>query len=79
MDTEKNPDAVGPTPDHDLLDTAVLRLTLAPFQHHSLVRQEHGRTIPLAAISAAAAEFDLIEANRGSASTRNQHMATAPA
>jgi hypothetical protein len=31
----------------DLLDMAVLRLTLAPFQHHSLVRQEHGRTIPL--------------------------------
>jgi hypothetical protein len=30
-----------------LLDIAVLRLTLAPFQRHSLVRQEHGRTIPL--------------------------------
>jgi hypothetical protein len=25
----------------------LLRLTLAPFQRHSLVRQEHGRTIPL--------------------------------
>jgi hypothetical protein len=31
----------------DLLDMAVLRLTLAPFQHHSPVGQEHGRTIPL--------------------------------
>jgi len=31
----------------DLLDTAVLRLTLAPSQHHSPVGQEHGRTIPL--------------------------------
>src|SRR5258707_11445625 len=33
----------------DLLDMAVLRLTLAPSQHHSPVGQEHGRTIPLAA------------------------------
>jgi hypothetical protein len=33
---------------------AVLRLTIAPFQHHSLVRQEHDRTIPLAAVHAAA-------------------------
>src|SRR5437899_8879851 len=32
----------------DLLDMAVLRLTLAPSQHHSQVGQEHGRTIPLA-------------------------------
>jgi phosphoglycolate phosphatase len=32
----------------DLLDIAVLRLTLAPSQHHSLVGQEHGWTIPLA-------------------------------
>jgi hypothetical protein len=32
----------------DLLDMAVLRLTLAPSQHYSLVGQEHGRTIPLA-------------------------------
>jgi hypothetical protein len=32
----------------DLLDMAVLRLTLAPSQHHSPVGQEHGRTIPLA-------------------------------
>src|SRR5215469_3623414 len=31
----------------DLLDMAVLRLTLAPSQHHSPVGQEHGRTIPL--------------------------------
>src|SRR5258705_8294038 len=31
----------------DLWDMAVLRLTLAPSQHHSLVGQEHGRTIPL--------------------------------
>ena len=31
-----------------LLDMAVLRLTLAPSQHHSPVGQEHGRTIPLA-------------------------------
>jgi hypothetical protein len=29
----------------------VLLLTLAPSQHHSLVRQEHGRTIPLAAVA----------------------------
>src|SRR5258708_1846118 len=34
----------------DLLDMAVLRLTLAPSQHHSPVGQEHGRTIPLADI-----------------------------
>jgi hypothetical protein len=34
----------------DLLDMAVLRLTLAPSQHHSAVGQEHGRTIPLADI-----------------------------
>jgi hypothetical protein len=27
----------------DLLDMAVLRLTLAPFQHHSPVGQEHKR------------------------------------
>src|SRR5215469_7174774 len=33
----------------DLLDMAVLRLTLAPSQHRSPVGQEHGRTIPLAA------------------------------
>src|SRR6266436_6678862 len=33
----------------DLLDMAVLRLTLAPSQHHSPVGQEHGRTIPLPA------------------------------
>jgi hypothetical protein len=38
----------------DLLDMAVLLLTLAPSQHHSLVRQEHGRTIPLAAVTVAA-------------------------
>src|SRR5262249_5517422 len=31
----------------DLLDMAVIRLTLAPSQHHSPVGQEHGRTIPL--------------------------------
>ncbi len=30
----------------DLLDMAVLRLTLAPSQHHSPVGQEYGRTIP---------------------------------
>jgi hypothetical protein len=36
------------TVEFDLLDMAALRLTLAPFQHHSLVRQEYGRTIPLA-------------------------------
>jgi len=29
---------------------AVLRLTLAPSQHYSPAGQEHGRTIPLAAI-----------------------------
>jgi len=34
----------------DLWDMAVLRLTLAPSQHHSLVGQEHGRTIPLPAV-----------------------------
>src|SRR5215813_3069220 len=34
----------------DLLDMAVLHLTLAPSQHHSSVGQEHGRTIPLAVI-----------------------------
>jgi len=31
----------------DLLDMAVLRLTLARSQHHSPMGQEHGRTIPL--------------------------------
>jgi hypothetical protein len=31
----------------DLLDMAVLRLTLAPSRHHTPVGQEHGRTIPL--------------------------------
>jgi hypothetical protein len=31
-----------------LLDMAVLRLTLAPSQHHAPVGQKHGRTIPLA-------------------------------
>jgi hypothetical protein len=36
------------TVEFDFLDMAVLRLTLAPFQHHSLVGQEHDRTIPLA-------------------------------
>jgi hypothetical protein len=36
----------------DLLDKAVLRLTLAPSQHHSPVGQEHGRTIPLPVIIA---------------------------
>jgi len=35
-----------------LLDMAVLRLTLAPSQHHSPVGQEHGRTIPLAEVNA---------------------------
>jgi len=30
----------------DLLDMAVLRLTLAPSQHHSPVGQEYGRTTP---------------------------------
>ena len=30
----------------DLLDMAVLRLTLAPPQHHSPVGQEYGRTNP---------------------------------
>src|SRR5215831_15169386 len=34
----------------DLLDMAVLHLTLAPSQHHSPVGQERGRTIPLAAV-----------------------------
>src|SRR5262249_25759552 len=37
----------------DLLDMAVLRLTLAPSQHHSPVGQEHGRTIPLAEVPTA--------------------------
>src|SRR5713101_5727498 len=32
----------------DLVDMAVLHLTLAPSQHYSPVGQEHGRTIPLA-------------------------------
>src|SRR5262245_48462311 len=31
----------------DLLDMAVLRLTLAPSQHRAREGQEHGRTIPL--------------------------------
>src|SRR5215831_13654577 len=35
----------------DLLDMAMLRLTIAPSQHHSPVGQEHGRTIPLADVS----------------------------
>jgi hypothetical protein len=32
----------------DLLDMTVLRLIIALSQHHVLVGQEHGRTIPLA-------------------------------
>jgi hypothetical protein len=44
----------------DLLDMAVLRLTLAPFQHHSLVRQEHGRTIRLAEWAGRGAQFRLM-------------------
>src|SRR5215469_16611960 len=32
----------------DLLDMAVLHLTLVPSQHYSPVGQEHGQTIPLA-------------------------------
>src|SRR5262252_10168101 len=35
----------------DLLDMAMLRLTIAPSQHHSPVGQEHGRTIPLPVLS----------------------------
>src|ERR1700704_832748 len=31
----------------DLLDMTVLRLIVALSQHHALVGQEHGRTIPL--------------------------------
>jgi hypothetical protein len=38
----------------DLLDMAVLRLTLAPSQHDPPVGQEHGRTIPLAILLTAA-------------------------
>ena len=36
----------------DLLDMAVLRLIVALSQHHALVGQEHGRTIPLAVLAA---------------------------
>ncbi len=36
----------------DLLDMTVLRLTLAPSRYYSPVGQEHGRTIPLAAVGA---------------------------
>src|SRR5215468_6603291 len=35
----------------DVLDMAVLRLTLAPSQLHSPAGQEHGRTIPLAELT----------------------------
>ena len=34
----------------DLLDMTVLRLIVALSQHHALVGQEHGRTIPLAVL-----------------------------
>src|SRR5260370_34861108 len=34
----------------DFLARAVLRLRLAPFQHHSLVGRDHGRTIPSPAL-----------------------------
>jgi hypothetical protein len=42
----------------DLLDMAVLRLTLAPSQHHSPVGQEHGRTIPLPDLVAGQCQWD---------------------
>src|SRR5215510_2275023 len=43
----------------DLLDMAVLRLTLAPSQHHSPVGQEHGRTIPLPEVQVGECRHDL--------------------
>jgi hypothetical protein len=36
----------------DFLDVAVLRLTLAPFEHHSLARQEHGQTVSISCLPA---------------------------
>src|SRR5215470_1070407 len=39
----------------DLLDMAVLRLTLAPSQHRAREGQEHGRTIPLRDIACSSA------------------------
>jgi len=47
----------------DLLDMAVLRLTLAPFQHHAPVRQEHGRTIPLAEVMRPRGQGSMLEAD----------------
>jgi len=54
----------------DLLDMAVLRLTLAPSQHHSPVGQEHGRTIPLADRFKLAVDRGLYMENRGRAAAR---------
>jgi len=69
----------------DLLDMAVLRLTLAPSQHYSPVGQEHGRTIPLAAFASpinAAGQFHcivLIDKTIGRASLRAGSIHPPPA
>src|SRR2546425_1441396 len=54
----------------DLLDMAVLRLTLAPSQHHSPVGQGHGRTIPLAALQ------DYFAKHQGHGPSGRDHMRT---
>src|SRR5215470_12176987 len=59
----------------DLLDMAMLRLTIAPSQHHSPVGQEHGRTIPLAVLDWFA--FDVEFTNRGAISLQASQRLTA--
>ena len=44
----------------DLLDMTVLRLIVALSQHHALVRQEHGRTIPLADMEPSRGKYQVV-------------------
>jgi len=60
----------------DLLDMAVLRLTLAPSQHHSPVGQEHGRTIPLTDIREALRRLALFLASPDHVAAGHHRQAT---
>jgi hypothetical protein len=62
----------------DLLDMAVLRLTLAPSKHHPPVGQEHGRTIPLAEVGHLVLALSVSAAvPAGSATLKSPHYAVA--
>src|SRR5215475_14163284 len=61
----------------DLLDMAVLRLTLAPSQHHSPVGQEHGRTIPLADLGEALTSLRMSPGTPARAAVRSPSYASA--